>query len=839
MAKGKRKRAAREKNAGETAATTPSPEPRRSWRERPRWQWILALLLLLTLCSSAAAWLDWYVTLPADRVATHVGSDSCIACHQGQHRAWHGSHHDLAMDLATPETVLGNFDDVELEHYGVTSRMYRDGDRYMIHTEGPDGEPADFEVKYVFGFKPLQNYMVEIERAADAEPGEIGRVQVLRETWDAEKGEWYYLMPTDVDEHLTAGDQLHWCGQAQNWNRACASCHSTNLQKNHRMVATGTGGYHSVYHTTYSEIDVSCEACHGPGSIHVELAEARSLFWDRKRGYGIRSLHNLPAQAEVDNCGQCHSRRRQLTTDFRPGEDYNDHYLYTLLAPGLYWCDGQIRDEVYVYGSFLQSRMYAEGIRCGDCHNPHTTELRHEGNALCTSCHQHPAEKYDVPAHHHHRTGTEGASCVECHMPATTYMALDARRDHSLRVPRPDLSVDMGTPNACSRCHLQDESTYAVRQAELPEYQHWLEAAHAADRSAADTLARVDAWCLEHYTEWYGEPEDRETHFAHALHQAWELEPQGFEPLLAVIGDSEQPPIIRASAVQALSGYLSQNIDFRQPRFAQASQTLLETLDDPSPRLRAAAAPLLPALPGQNSLRRVESLLRDPTLCVRLEAVEVLLLTQTLPESITGRRAYENALVELQRTLQLDSDQSAAHADLARMHLMRGENHTTVIAEYAQAVALAPGIAGPRTEYAQYLLQLASTAETSAQAAELQQQATQLREEELAILALNAEQLPDSAEVQFRYAQMLIILGNYELAEEHLILARQIDSNWAEPSFYLAVLYENQERWEELLPLAAQCAQRWPEDPRFSTMLLRLEQRGLSVEGVAPGEAGE
>ncbi len=108
----------------------------------------------------------------------------------------------------------------------------------------------------------------------------------------------------------------------------------------------------------------------------------------------------------------------------------------------LYHADGQQRDEVYNWGSFLQSKMYASGVTCSDCHDPHSGKLRAEGNALCAACHL--PSKYDAAAHHHHKPGSAGAACVACHMPTTTYMVVDPRHDHSLRVPRPDLSVKFG-----------------------------------------------------------------------------------------------------------------------------------------------------------------------------------------------------------------------------------------------------------------------------------------------------------------------------------------------------------------------------------------------------------
>ena len=392
---------------------------------------------------------DWWICLPDDAQATFVGRQACIDCHREAYDAWQGSHHDLAMDVATPQTVLGDFNDVEFEQFGIRSRMFRRDGKYWVHTEGPDGAMTDFEIKWVFGVDPLQQYMVEFDRPADMPEHEIARVQVLRICWDTKRKEWFYLHPPDVRERLAPDDDLHWTGVAQRWNNMCADCHSTNLQKNYD-VATNT------YHTTFSEIDVSCETCHGPGSVHVELANAKSLFWDRKRGFGLARLKDS-AETLIQTCAPCHSRRSHVYPGFPPGGNYYDYYNNELLQRTTYHADGQILDEVYEYASFIQSKMYHKGIRCTDCHDPHKAKPKYTGNALCTSCHQHPAGKYDTPAHHFHQPDSTGAACVECHMPQTTYMEVHPRRDHSLRNPRPDLSVQLGTPNACTRCHLDKD----------------------------------------------------------------------------------------------------------------------------------------------------------------------------------------------------------------------------------------------------------------------------------------------------------------------------------------------------------------------------------------------
>ena len=390
--------------------------------------------------------------------AQYVGLAECTSCHAEQASRWSGSHHDLAMQSVSEQTVLGDFNDASLTHFGVTSSFFKKDGKFLVHTEGPGGELRDYEIKYTFGVEPLQQYLVEF-------PG--GRLQALSLAWDtrsqAQGGQrWFHLYP---DERITADDELHWTKPSQNWNSMCAECHSTNLQKNYDPVS-------ETFSTTWSEIDISCEACHGPGSDHVAWAK-REPGWENlqagkglvlsfderlgvswkinpQTGTAVRS-EVRGGDREIEMCARCHSRRSPITADYEHGKPLLDHYLPRLLEEGMYFADGQIDDEVYVYGSFLQSKMYSAGVTCSDCHDPHNLQLRLPANGVCLQCHQ--AERYDQPAHHFHKSGSEGASCAECHMPPRTYMVVDPRHDHSMRIPRPDLSVTLGTPNACNNCH--------------------------------------------------------------------------------------------------------------------------------------------------------------------------------------------------------------------------------------------------------------------------------------------------------------------------------------------------------------------------------------------------
>jgi Tfp pilus assembly protein PilF len=591
--------------------------------------------------------------------AAFVGGQACAGCHATETERWAGSHHALAMQKATAATVLGNFADARVEHFGVVTSFSRSGEEFMVRTDGPDGAPHDYEVAWTFGVYPLQQYLI-------AMPG--GRLQALGIAWNARRKEqggqrWFHLYP---DQKLSAGDRLHWTGRDQTWNYMCADCHSTGLRKNYDLTADS-------YATKWVDVDVACEACHGPGSRHVAWTNARAGaasnaggglsdadragltnwlratdagHWVMNPETGIARRTEPLASAELDTCAACHARRRVIAKDAAPGEKFLDSYAPALLESGLYHADGQIDGEVFEYGSFVQSRMHHAGVTCSDCHDPHSLALRAEGNALCGQCHM-PA-KFDVAAHHHHQAGGTGAQCVACHMPTKTYMVVDRRRDHSFRVPRPDFSVSIGTPNACTQCHTD---------------------------KAADWAARAIAG-------WF--PQGRQTRpdpgYATALASGRTGAADAEGRLDALILDQAQPDMARASALLLL------------PRYATpASEAAVKAaIADPSALVRSAAPRALPPAPSRTVVQSVAPLLSDPVRAVRVETARALAGVD--PGSMTPeqRSAFDGAYRELVAAELVDADRPEAHLNLGLLELRRRQP-AAAETEYRTALRLDPG----------------------------------------------------------------------------------------------------------------------------------------------------
>lgn len=750
--------------------------------------------------------------------AKFVGQSQCANCHRDIVEKFKNSHHDKAMDVANEHTVLGDFSGQEIERHGIVSRMFRQDGKFMVNTEGPDGQMHDYEVKYVFGVTPLQQYMVEFGRTEPSSRNSLPRVQVLRVCWDTLAKKWFNLDPPDVTEKLAPTDDLHWTGIAQRWNNMCAECHSTDFQKNFDAAR-------NEYHSTFIEIDVSCEACHGPGSVHVELAGKWLPGWNRNRGYGLANL-KLSAENQIQACAPCHSRRNVVQAGFRAGSNYYDHYSSQLLSENVYYPDGQILDEDYEHGSFIQSKMYHKGIRCSDCHDPHTARLKHDGNQVCTSCHQHPVAKYDSVTHHFHKPDSEGAKCVNCHMPTTTYMAVDARRDHSLRIPRPDLSLKIDSPNACAGCHLQPANVAAEKRKKLRLYQDWMLLARACDEEVKRELQRANQWCDEACEKWYGSNRRRDEHFGLAISAGQKRSPDAAQQLAKLLAKRgpEAPAIARATALELLS----------QVNPQLAGNLATQVIQDDSPIVRAAATSALLGNPSlTQSISLLESALTDPVRSVRTEAARNLLEYPRGQFSASASSNLRQALNELNAGALANNDRAGAHLMLGIFAEQEGRNRQA-IEHYQDAIRVEPGVAGPRSNLAALLergldsqMQQVTNSDRNTT---VQSEIRRLRSEELPLLQRDAKLVPNIAMVQYRYGMALYLNGQRDAALSSLMAAANLAPTDAQFAQAVAMLLENLQRWEEAIQWTKKLIDLAPQDPQHRMLLTRIEEAARATK---------
>ncbi|MFY0652061.1 MAG: tetratricopeptide repeat protein [Cyclobacteriaceae bacterium] len=585
-----------------------------------------------------------------------VGEQRCVECHQDQYHDWEGSHHAFSMQPASSSNVQGNFDNAIFEKDGITYKFIKRDEKFWVNTKGEDNQYKDFEIQYIFGTYPLQQYLVELSR---------GRMQALETAWDCKKKKWFHLY-----DHLklTHNEWVNWTGGAMNWNTMCAQCHSTYLEKNFDQES-------SEFSTQWTSVNVSCESCHGAGTKHIEYIKNGDHDTDKKvAGSHMVLTTNNSSKEQVAACAPCHSRRGQITKNYDHQGEYLDHFVPSILTDGLYHADGQIQDEVYVYGSFVQSKMYHNNVQCTNCHDPHTTKVKFQDNQLCLQCHE---QKYDLESHHFHPTESEGAECINCHMPGKYYMGNDFRRDHSFRIPRPDLSVEHGTPNSCIQCH-EDKS---------------------------------NEWADKQVTEWYGE--ERPYHFSETLIMGRRREPQYVNELVKMLADTAQPVIARATAVQYID----------ESQHPESNNEITKLLSDPEPLIRIQAIRSLTDLPQAQKASAVAPLLRDKVRAVRVAAADVLIdASDAIPglyrkdfnkssiefneyleanaDSRDGQFAFaqyydrlnqpENAIKYYQKSLDMDSLFNMARLNLGVLYNRLGRNEEAV-KMYQEVILIEPG----------------------------------------------------------------------------------------------------------------------------------------------------
>lgn len=758
--------------------------------------------------------------------ATYAGHESCRTCHETEYREWLLSDHHKAMNPATEEFVLGDFDDAVFDHHGQVFRFFRKGDEYWIHAADEEGRPRDMKVEYTFGHYPLQQYLIPF-------PG--GRYQALQVCWDSRPAEeggqrWYHLYP---DEPVPPDDLLHWTRRHFNWNYMCADCHSTNLEK-------GFDPETLSYDTSWSEMNVSCEACHGPGSEHVRWAGAKrraeaapddpvareefAALKDYVASKGLlvalkepgsdpsefpwaidpatgqpKRTRPLASDVQLETCAPCHSHRTLLEPKWTPGRPLQDTHAPSVLTDRLYHHDGQIKEEVYVYGSFVQSKMHHAGVRCSDCHNPHSMKLVAPGNALCVRCHQ--ADPYDTPTHHFHPVGSSGASCVECHMPTQNYMGVDARRDHSLRIPRPDLAKDLGAPDACTKCH--------------------------ADRD--------QDWAAQWFGQWWGGG-PRNAHYGEILASARRGEAGSAPRLAALAADLSQPALVRAAAVETAG---------RFGPTEEATRILGGRLADPDASVRAEAFGALLGWPAAQRLALASAHagpaagLDDPARRVRTEAARALAAAHASFDEVQ-RAAFGKAAAEFVEKQEAISDRAAGHMMSAAFYLDLGRS-AEAEAAFRLAQRVEPEFIPVRVNFAEMLFasnrpdEAESELRAAIEAAMTDNDRGIAREslarllvrrkrydEGIVELLAAAALLPQSAETQYFCGVALNSLGRFPEALPYLEKARALAPNHLEYLVGLATVCRDAGKLDLALRYAREALVLDPGNPQLRQLVASL-----------------
>jgi len=661
------------------------------------------------------------------------------------------------MQQATESYVLGDFDNIAVEYHGVKSRFYKKNGRYYVETQGNKEKTEVFEIKYTFGFYPLQQYLIELPD---------GFIQALNIAWDSrpkkEGGQhWYHLRS---DEDITREHPFYWTRYFQNWNGRCADCHSTSVNKNYDSE-------NHRFNTTWSEINVGCEACHGPGSQHVAIindakyteantgftyTKQKPLFWQFTKSSAIAQPKGKKNEQHIDMCGTCHALRNQLDENFI-GHKFHDTNLIRLPLPPNYFPDGQILEEVFVMGSFLQSKMHEKGVTCMNCHDPHTNKVLVEGNGLCGQCHD--AQIFDSPQHHFHDTGSAGAQCVNCHMPERVYMGVDNRRDHSFTVPRPQLSKDLGVPNACTQCHSEKSDDWAI-----------------------DVLKKVG---LETDIE----------HWAYVNQEAAQTDATVSSALLETIASGELPLVINAALLSHFS-VLPSKISV---------QLSLEKLQDESPVIRRAAVTAMENVPPALRWQILSHYMDDTSKSVRFEIARVLagVLNQLPPQDQQNLAAL---LKEYREGLEISADSPATQLVIANLELAMGNDYYAELA-YEKALRSEPNYVPAMINFADFYRRAG-------------------RDEKAAQLLKNALKVaPESGGAQHSYGLYLVRQKKYKQALPHLEAALGADDSLPRYAYVYAVALDNQNNTEDAINVLLGANKRWPRQyDLLMTLVFFLEK---------------
>lgn len=721
--------------------------------------------------------------------ADYAGLASCVECHEEQHQEWLQSDHHLAMNPATEEFVLGDFNDTAFEHFGQKFRFFKKGDEFWVNAPDADGAYKDMKVEYTFGHDPLQQYLIPF-------PG--GRYQALQVCWDSRPSEeggqrWYHLYP---DEPVPPSDILHWTRRHFNWNYMCADCHSTNLDKNFDPETL-------TYDTTWSDMNVSCEACHGPASEHLlwanaaakensteadineadkkaltDYAKSKGLVVTLKEpeeaGWAINPETNLPVRTtplksnvQVESCARCHAHRSLNEPVYTAGQSFHDSHHPSVISDRLYHHDGQIDEEVYVYGSYVQSKMFHAGVRCSDCHNPHSMKLKLTGNALCLQCHQ--AEPFNTPAHHFHPVDSTGASCVECHMPHQTYMGVDDRRDHSIRIPQPALSKEVGSPDACTQCHTD----------------------------------KTQDWAAEATRKWWGGG-PKNAHYGEILASANRGEPGSLERLIAMSGDYEQPAIARAAAVETLG---------LQAPGAEAISAIAARITDKDPEVRVQALSSLLPYPEQQRYNIAKHTLTDPVKSVRTEAVRILAAASSRFDEAT-KKAFEKAKEEFITKQKAISDRAGGYMGLALFYTDLGETEKAKAA-YEMAKRVEP-------EFIPVRINLAETLFNENRPKEAEKE---FRDAVDAAMIEGSEGIARDA-----LARFLIRMKRYDEGLEELRQATELMPNHAQSAYFYGVALNSMGRFPDSVSALEKAIELQPFNIEYLTGAASIMRDGGKIE---------
>jgi tetratricopeptide (TPR) repeat protein len=741
--------------------------------------WVRLMVVVFGALATAPTFAQDATSLVAE-ASPYIGANKCADCHQVEFQDWKASDHFRAMAVADAESVKGDFENIKVEFNGIESRFFKRDNLYFVTTTNRQQKQQTYQIKFTFGHYPLQQYLIETEN---------GHIQAFNIAWDSRAGEqggqrWFHLRDNEI---ASTDDPFYWEGHFQNWNSRCADCHSTNLRKNYDPDQ-------NAYQTQWSEINVSCEACHGPGRTHYERVVSQQFnesdtgfeaslpnsgTWVLKAGANFAESIGLDVQqsqtSTLNTCGGCHSRRAALSAT-QHGKSYHEQFQLATLSDGLYHADGQIQEEVFVMGSFMQSKMHEKGVTCADCHNVHSGKLLIEGNGLCLQCHR--AETFDTSDHHGHKLDSLGGQCANCHMPETTYMTVDPRRDHSFSSPRPDLSIEYGVPNACVNCH-QGKTDQWAQQVLIKNKKRQ---GSTTTESSTSKTAGQSAWVQANF-------------------RSQNLDPLATREIESLINQSQLSSIRHATLLNQLGSMPSR----------VSAQLAARGLAHADPLVRRAAVAALQNMPAEVIVSLLSGNFQDSSLAVRAEMG--LLLAGILNQVPLEHQPRANQLIaEYRNTLEYGIDSPANLASLASLNTYLGD-FGSVESLYLRALEIEPA-------YVPAIVNLADwyRSQGNEKAAG-------------AMLARSVAVAPDSSMAQHALGLHMIRLKQYDKALAYLQRATELEGSQPRYDFVYAIALENLGQLDKSIQVLQEATERWPSQyDLLLTLINFMDKQGRLAE---------
>jgi tetratricopeptide (TPR) repeat protein len=645
--------------------------------------------------------------------AHFVGSETCTSCHQSQHQGWQQSHHSKAFAPASVDSVVGDFSSVSFNYSdGIAifeQQQIADKTQYQIRLQESSSDSSDnsdaleniYPVVYTLGVFPLQQYILETHP---------GNYQVFAVAWDAREAEQGGQRWMDLSTSSATDKTLHWRQYFQNWNSQCASCHTTNFETNAAFATntlvnvTDNADSHNspAFSSTWSEPAVSCESCHGPAGRHLQWADnkenneyvskglvrqlATEDYWqfvdDEPIARRLTSNNDATAMPVIDGCANCHSLRQPISTQSHESTQTNwlNNFEPTRVREPLYFADGQIREEDFVYGSFLQSKMSHAGVTCLNCHDAHSGLVKGydaqqlalpSNDGVCAQCHR--ADVFAVESHHHHPVESESARCVSCHMPERIYMGVDARRDHSFQIPSPALSQLLDTPNVCTDCHNNNSDVWAAEKIEA-----WRAASPVLDNDEMDFAD----WLLAF------------SRLNNRLAQA-STDNEDTTQLMSALTALENKRYTLLASTKTPAMKKSMLLDSMPINHQQAFDALVLRLSDNDVVVRLAAISIIRNFDISHRQQLLMPLLKDPIKSVRFAATLALADLLATPQFISQQNNRKNKRL-LKENVRQFIEAYEYHGDLLGSQMTLADinrqmkNWDAVVIAYQRALQLVP-----------------------------------------------------------------------------------------------------------------------------------------------------